>query len=64
MKAEEGGKVVRTCILCLIKHHTVKTIGDVEVCLQWFLTWKLNGGEWSASLPAALLPSKDPSVII
>jgi len=36
----------------------------VEVYLHAFLTSALDGGEWSASLPAALLPGKEPLIPI
>jgi len=37
--------------MCLIKHHTMKTYGRVEVQLRMFLTSALDGGEWSPYSP-------------
>jgi hypothetical protein len=37
--------------LCLIKHHSMKAYGRVDVWLHAFLTPTWGGGEWSASLP-------------
>jgi hypothetical protein len=37
----------------------MKTYWGVEVELHAFLTSALDGGEWSASRPAALTPEKE-----
>jgi hypothetical protein len=38
-----GGKV--NLSVCLIKHHAIKTYGEVEVYLHAFLILILDGGE-------------------
>jgi hypothetical protein len=45
------GKCKVKLSLCLIKHHSIKTYGGVEVYLHAFLISALDGGEWSASHP-------------
>jgi hypothetical protein len=36
---------------CLTKYHAMKTYGGAEVKPHAFLTWTLDGGEWSVSRP-------------
>jgi hypothetical protein len=48
-------------IQCLIKHHSMKHIGRVEVWLYAFLTLALDGDEWSVSLPDHPNHGKDHS---
>jgi hypothetical protein len=36
-------------IMCLIKHHAMKTYEEMDVSLHAFLTLALDGDEWSAS---------------
>jgi len=40
----------------VLKNHTIKMYGWVEVQLHTFLTLLLHGGEWSASQPACFTP--------
>jgi hypothetical protein len=47
--------------LCLIKHHAMKTHGEVEVLRHAFLTWALDGGEWSTSRPGRFTPTESAS---
>jgi hypothetical protein len=42
----------------------MKTYGGVKLQLHHFFTSALDGGEWSASRPAALAPGKEPPVPI
>jgi hypothetical protein len=42
--------------LCLTNHHAMKTNGGVEVYRHAFLTFALDGGEWSASRPGRFTP--------
>jgi len=42
----------------------MKTYWGVEVYLHAFFNSTLDGGEWSASRPAALLPGKESLVSI
>jgi len=46
-------------IICLIKHHTMKTCGGMEVQLHEFLTSALDGGDWSASPPGRFTPGRN-----
>jgi len=50
--------------LCLIKHHAMKTYGEVEVYFQAFLISALDGGEWLFNAPASLPSGKEPAVSI
>jgi len=44
--------------LYLIKLHTMKTYGGMEVYPHAFLTSVLDGGEWSASHPGRFIPGE------
>jgi hypothetical protein len=46
----------------LIKYHTMKTYGGVEVQLHAFLTLALDGGEWLASCPSSSILGKSPGI--
>jgi hypothetical protein len=46
----------RGCPCTLTEHHAIKAYCGVDVQLHAFLTSALDGGEWSASRPAALPP--------
>jgi hypothetical protein len=48
-------------IHCLIKHHTKKTYGGVEVYLHAFLTLGLDGDNWASSHPGHHIPGKRTS---
>jgi len=39
--------------MCLIKHHSMKAYGGVEVQLHPSFASALDGGEWSASRPGS-----------
>jgi len=41
-------------VLCLIKHHAVKSYGAVEVVTHAFLTLVVDASEWSAFCPKRL----------
>jgi hypothetical protein len=44
--------------LCLIKHHAMKTCGEVEVSLHTFFTSSLDRGEWPVSRPDRCSPGE------
>jgi len=44
--------------LCFTKHHTMKKYGGMEVQLCAFLTFAMNGGEWTASCPSHFTPQE------
>jgi len=45
-------------MLCLTKHHAMKTHSGVKVQIHAFLTSALAGGEWSASCPDRFTPEE------
>jgi len=56
------GFIIRTLkSQCLTKHHAMKTEWGVEVQCQAFLTWALEGGEWSSGrfTPGERAPGSD-----
>jgi hypothetical protein len=42
--------------LHFVKHHAMKTYRGVEVQLHAFLTWALDGSEWSSSRRGPFIP--------
>jgi hypothetical protein len=44
--------------LCLTKHYAMKTYGEVDVYVHFFLSSALVGGEWSASHPCRFTPEE------
>jgi hypothetical protein len=50
--------------LYLVKHNYIKTYGGSGCIATPFLTSALDGGDWSASSTAAVLPGKEPPVLI
>jgi hypothetical protein len=49
---------------CLIKHHTMKTYGGVEVERHALVTSTFDGDEWSASHPCRFILLDGDSVLI
>jgi hypothetical protein len=48
----------------ILKYHTLKTYGGVEVYLHEFLTLALDLGEWLASRFRRIIPGKESHVPI
>jgi hypothetical protein len=42
----------------VLKHHAMKTYGEVAVKIHVFLTLVLDGGNWSASSPGRFTPGE------
>jgi hypothetical protein len=48
--------------LGLFRHYTVKTYERRKIKINEFLTFVLDGGEWSTSRPGHFIPHKKPAV--
>jgi hypothetical protein len=58
----DTGKVKVKASLCIIKQHTTKTYGAVDVWLHAFLTFALDGGEQLPSYLSHFTPGKQTLV--